>query len=448
MTAAAGLGLRGLVIEALGERHLLELAGWWRGFARRTTVVGITGSVGKTTVKELLVAILRTRGPTHCNYGSVNSGQWLARAVLGIRPWHRYAVIEMSGSKPGRMQQAARVVRPNIAVVTKIARTHTRSLPTLDEAAASKASLLDRLAPGGVAVLNGDDPRVAAMAERVAGPGQRVMLFGTSPGLDLRASNVTARWPERLAFTVEHHGTRATVATQLVGAHWLPSALATIAAAMACGVPLDEAAAALRDLQPYTARLQPVRLPSGAVMLRDDFNGSVDSLEVALEVLATASGVRRVLMISDITDLGTNFRHRFRHLASLLPGAADFVVFTGEHAAYGARRLLEAGFPSSAVRAIEDLREATRFATEELRDGDLVLLRGRTTDHISRVFLAQFGEVTCWRSSCDFLCICDDCPLLRAEPGPRYSIRRLYEKVSRSAQSLERKPSAQQGHGG
>ena len=389
------------------------MAGLWRAHAVRGRVVAVTGSVGKTTAKELIAAMLRTQSRTHMSLGSVNSSEWLARAMLGIRPKHRFAVLEVSaGGYPGQMREVAPFVRPDVAVIVALARTHTTVFTSLDGAAEEKAYLLDSLSPGGVAVLNGDDSRVAALATRARAKGHRVVSFGTTPGFDFRGLDATARWPERLSFTLEHEGRQMAVVTQLVGTHWLPSVLAALATAVTCGVRVEEAIEAVRYVAPSPSRLQPVQLPGGAVMLRDDFNGSVDTLERALDVLRTARVDRRVLMITDFTDFRANFHHRYRHLARLVPGTADHVVFIGEHAGYAERRLLEVGFPAAAITVAEDLREAAHFATEHLREGDLALIRGQMIHHVSRIFLDQVGEVRCWKSTCTLRKTCDRCPNL------------------------------------
>ncbi len=133
------------------------MAELWRRHAVRATVVGVTGSVGKTTTKELIAAMLRTRSRTHTNVGSANHGQWLARALLGIRPWHRFAVLEVSGGGvPGQMHESAPLVRPDVAVIVAIARAHTDVFATLDEAVEEKSYLLDWLRPGGAVMLRDD----------------------------------------------------------------------------------------------------------------------------------------------------------------------------------------------------------------------------------------------------------------------------------------------------
>jgi len=385
----------------------------WRRLLWRTTFIAITGSLGKTTAKECLGAILASRFRTAKTRANENNGVRIYLNVLRVRPWHRFAVLEVAGSAPGMIAPAARVVRPDIAVILTVARTHTTDFPTLDDHAAEKATLLAALPPGGLAVLNGDDPRVAAMADA----GQfRVRLFGTSPAAHVRAENVSSRWPARLTLDVQGAHGSVPIETQLVGTHWVTSVLAALATAESCGVGLHEAAAALRGVSPTRARLSPYVVPSGAIVLRDDYNASIDTLHTSLRVLGEASADRRMLVITDFSDSGTNQKRRRRHLASEVARTADVVVFVGDYAVYGRRRTIDAGLPPESVHAFASVQEAATFLRGTLGPGDLVLLKGRTTDHAARIFLAQLGEVTCWRSYCSKKMLCDDCWELRAPP--------------------------------
>ena len=144
-------------------------------------------------------------------------------------------------------------------------------------------------------------------------------------------------------------------------------------------------------------------------MLRDEYNGSVESLDPALAVLKDAEAVRRWLVASDFADTEENYRHRLRYLGAAAARTADVCVFTGEKSAYARRRAIEAGMSPDAVWNFLFLEEAATFLRENLRPGDLVLLRGRLTDKLSRLVLAQFAPVTCWKSRCGRRYICDHC---------------------------------------
>jgi UDP-N-acetylmuramoyl-tripeptide--D-alanyl-D-alanine ligase len=382
------------------------LAALWRRLLFRTTFIAITGSVGKTTTKELLAGILAVRARTFRSLGNQNSGFVLPLNILRVRPWHRFAVLEAGIAQPGEMRRLARALRPDVAVILAVARTHTARFSDLDQCAAEKALLLESLRPGGLAVLNGDDPRVAAMAGSAR---FRTCLTGPSPAFDVWADQVSSRWPDRLSFLAHAGNETCRIQTQQLGSHWVPALTAALAVAKHLGVPLEESASVVRCSAPYTARLEPVPLPCGAVMVRDDYSASIDTFEAALEFLREARAQRRILVLTDISDSAGNRRRRLRALATAVSGWLDILILCGDEHVYGRRKAIEAGLPPESAYGFQTLKEAADFLRRELRPGDLVLLKGRTTDHATRVFFALLGTVACWRAYCPKTMLCDGC---------------------------------------
>jgi UDP-N-acetylmuramoyl-tripeptide--D-alanyl-D-alanine ligase len=281
-------------------------------------------------------------------------------------------------------------MRPDVVVVLVVARTHINHFPTLEHTAAEKASLLDRLPPSGLAILNGEDPRVLAMADRCR---CRVVTFGRSPRFDFWASEVSARWPSRLTFRIHTATQSQWVKTNLVGEHWLSSVLG-----------------ALEQVQPYRARLQPLALPCGATLLRDDENGSVTALQEALGVMKEAEVPRRIAVLGDTWDSGLGEpRARLEDLGRRVAGTVDLAVFVGEYGHYAAEALIASGMKPEKVRSIPGLRETAEFLKSELRPGDLALLKGQYMQHLSRIYLAQLGPVQCWKMKCLEITPCERC---------------------------------------
>jgi UDP-N-acetylmuramoyl-tripeptide--D-alanyl-D-alanine ligase len=159
--------------------------------------------------------------------------------------------------------------------------------------------------------------------------------------------------------------------------------------------------------------MQPVQAPTGAIFLRDEYNGSPDTLRAALAVLQHAHTDRRVLVMSNVGDLAKSSRIRFIEMGELASQAADLAVFVSPLAHYAVKAAVAAGMKSECVRGFTDLQTATKYLKTELRSGDLVLLRGRATDHLSRIFFAQFGAIGCWKNHCRRTIICDFCPELQ-----------------------------------
>jgi len=401
---------------------LMYAAAWlWRTLLFRTTFIAITGSMGKTTAKECLAGILAAHFPTACSFANQNNYEGVPRSLLRVRPWHRFAVIEVAANGLGLMRRSARLVRPDIAIVLLVARNHMKDFRTLENVAAEKSMLLARLRPNGIAVLNGDDARVAAMAGSVD---QRVVWFGSSPAFDYRAAAASSKWPERFSFQLHAGPESRTVHTRLVGTHWKYSVLAAVAAADLCGVCLDDAITEVARIEPVAARMQPVRLPSGAVVIRDEFDGSIDALAKAFDVFASAAAERRILVISGVTDTTRGPRDRYRIIGRTIAGAVDIAVFIGDMAEHGVRGVVAAGMSPASAHSFASLWEAREFLAKELRRGDLVLLRGRVADHLQRLAFALAGPVACHRTDCEKRIICDLCPELGAvtplerEPAP------------------------------
>jgi UDP-N-acetylmuramoyl-tripeptide--D-alanyl-D-alanine ligase len=292
-----------------------------------------------------------------------------------------------------------------------VARTHTAAFASLEETATEKAQLLQHLSRKGVAILNADDPRVMGMAERCPAP---VKTFGQSANADLWADRISSTWPARLSLRVHAGPETRELATELVGVHWVTAILAALSVARHCGVRLDDAAAALARVRAFAARMQPVRLPGGAIVIRDEYNGSPPTLGAALRSFETFAAQRRVLVISGFSDSPKNSQARMRELGATAARIAGLAVFINrEHGRVGVKAAIEAGMRADCAVHFSDLQEAARYLAGELREGDLVLLKGRTTDHLSRVFFAQFGPIGCWKTRCRKTITCDFCEELR-----------------------------------
>jgi UDP-N-acetylmuramoyl-tripeptide--D-alanyl-D-alanine ligase len=363
----------------------------------RTTFIAVTGSLGKTTATECLAAVLASRFPTNATMEGRNARHHLAAIILRTRFRHRFTVIEVGAKLPGALRRAAWMVNPDVVVILSVTGTHTQSFRTLEETAAEKAQLLSRLGPEGLAVLNGDDPRVLALA---AHRRFQVQTFGTSPQSDLWASDVSSRWPARLSFCVHRETQSHPVTTRLVGEHWLPSVLAALAAALSCGVDLQSAIPAIERVEPPRGRKQPVLLPCGATMLRDEFNVSIASFPAASRVLQQADVPRRLIVLADVTDSRRKPAERLRDLAKQAARSADVLIIAGAHEERAVRAALTAGMKPQAVHGFTAVPETAAFLQSELRPGDLVLLRGCHTAQMSLLYFAQLGTVGCTQPHC------------------------------------------------
>lgn len=376
----------------------------------RTTFIAVTGSVGKTSCKDLIAQVLGVRYRVVRTRGSRNHYSGIAYTIFSVRPWHRFAVIEVGLDRPGQMVSFASAIEPDIAVWVSVARTHTMNFKSLDVTAREKSKLVEGLRPGGFGVLNDDN---AFIADYVPPPGVRVIRYGSTERSAMVPSDVSSRWPERLSLNVQPAGEEAfRLQTRFVGEHWTGSILPALVVARECGVPLKEAAAAIEKYETIPRRMSPVVLPNGATILRDENNGSVDTLAAALKVLEDATALRKILVMTDVSDSPEKPRKRVRDIGRAAAGVADAAIFLGEHSEYGKKGAIASGMREDQVWNFYNIEDAARHLRSEVRSGDLVLLRGRRADHTARMALSFTHEVTCWRNRCTKGMHCDECPQL------------------------------------
>jgi UDP-N-acetylmuramoyl-tripeptide--D-alanyl-D-alanine ligase len=379
------------------------LARAWRRQLRRTAVIAVTGTAGKTTCKRLLVHILERHGPVVATRGTGNRGWMLLRVVARLRPRHRAGVFETAAWGPDTLDEALWLLEPRIGVVTLVDKEHLSAFRTAEAVAREKVKLPAALPDGGLAVLNADDPRVRAMATATRA---RVVLVGRASDADLRAEEVTAGWPDTLRFTlVLPSGRRLPVKTRLYGEHWLPSVLSALAVALELGVPADDAAAALAAAEPEPHRLSERRTAGGVTFLEDDWNGSEYGFATAFEVLRTARARRRILVLGKVSDTRASHRVLYRRMVEAANTCADIAVFV-DAAAHHARRV-ETRIP---VHPFTTALEAQHFLAGILEAGDLVLVKSTCYGaHLERLALAFTDGVLCWRHACGRRHFCEDC---------------------------------------
>lgn len=354
----------------------------WRRLLFRTTFIAITGSSGKTTAKECLYAILAARCPSTKTRGSGRARYELPRTILRTRPWHRFAVAEIGIIEPGIMWRSALLFRPDIAVVLNVNSNHIESFRDLDTTAREKGRLVEGLTRRGVAILNGDDPRVSAMARRAP---DRSVLFGESDRFDFWAEAASSRWPARLSFEAHEHGDCCEIRTRFIGKHWTNAVLAAIAVARRCGIPLQDCVAPIARVPPYGARMEPLPVLSGATLLRDDQNGYLETFEACLGVLKDHKRGRSILIVSQITGMQTREQNRLRYIAERAADVCDVCVFVGRKSEYARRRAIAAGMATEQVRAFQEPHGVVEFLADETRSTDLIVLKGRISDALGRI---------------------------------------------------------------
>ncbi len=385
----------------------------YRGtLARRKRVIAVTGSFGKTTTARAVFAALGCRGPEPSQY---NMRGAVARALMAGGLGDRPVVVEVAAGKAGMMAAHARMLQPDITVVTCIGSEHVHAMGGLEKTRAEKSELVRILPETGTAVLNGDDSHVRWMRGVTRA---RVVTFGTGEDNQVRASGIVLDWPRGTRFTLHAAGQECEVRTKLIGRKMVYAVLAAVAVGLAEGLGLDRILPGLEALAPTTGRMQPVFLANGAVVLRDDHKSALETVEAALDVLAEIEASRRIVVLGDVSDHSGGVGPVYRHIGERVGRVASLAVFTTS-----SRRNLRP-YRAGAVHgglpreAIVHLRSSVRGIVELLRSelgpGDVVLLKGRFSEHLARVALALSGrDVRCDLPVCSTnMTTCDSCPML------------------------------------
>lgn len=402
------------------RRHRAQLA--------HIAFIAVTGSCGKTTTKDLIADVLASRYFGSKSAGSHNCGAGLIASLLAVRAEDEYFVQELGAWGPGTIEPGIELVRPQIAVVTNLRNDHYSSFHGPLGAQAEKGKLVAGLPATGTAVLNWDDGLVRELADRTPA---RVLPVGRSGQAELRAVNVTARWPQRLTFDAVHGAERVRVRTRLLGEHLLGSALAALAVGLVLDLPLVQAAAALETAEPTPRRMSAVTHPDGVTFIRDDFKAPADSLPEVLHFMREATATRKVGVFGQISDFRGRSRRTYSDAARHAIATLNAVVFVGErpvdhwglYCGSGAdqrqlRQQLGLGANGAGGRmyVFKTVEQATGFLSGYLRMGDLVLLKGSgPTDHLERILLSRQRPVSCWLARCGRINGCDDCELLTSD---------------------------------
>lgn len=360
----------------------------YRRWLHRTIFIGITGSAGKTTTKDLVACILeRHAGKVQRGLGSFNFPFNVARVVLKTRVTDAYCVTEIAlPNSDAGIDLPVAIFHPTVGVVTNIGGDHISAYGSLDAIAAEKSKLVKALPVTGIAVLNADDPRVLAMQSRCAG---RTITYGLNENAMLRGEAINAAWPNRLSFTVRWNGQTARVQTQLCGSHWVPVVLAALATCVALGVPLEAAAAAVADEKPYEGRMSPVELGDGVTFIRDDWKAPFWTIAPTCDFMRQARATRKVIVMGTISDFSGPDTKGYVKVARQALAVADCVLFIGSKASACLRAKRDA---NDQLFAFPSIRNASSFLEAYLQPGDLVLLKGSTrADHLERLIFRRTG---------------------------------------------------------
>jgi UDP-N-acetylmuramoyl-tripeptide--D-alanyl-D-alanine ligase len=363
---------------------LQELAAWWRSrFPVR--VVGITGSTGKTLAKETVADVLSRGFRVLRNEGNLNSESGLPMTLLNLDASHEVAVLEMSMYTVGEIARLAEIARPEVGVVLAVHPTHLERAGSIERIAQAKSELPAALPADGLAVLNADDPRVAAMREVTQA---EVRTFGLGPDADLRATEVTSRGVEGIEFLLTAPWGQRRIRSGTPGRHLVPHALAAAAVAERFGLPLEEVAVGLAAGSRASHRMEIIEAASGATVVDDTYNASPVSVRGALEFLAetpVAAGRRRLAVLGDMLELGPDEERLHRELGAVAAVHLDALLAVGPRARWIAEGASAAGLAQ--VLTADDTDQAALVLDRELAPGvgDLLLVKGSRGVELDRL---------------------------------------------------------------
>jgi UDP-N-acetylmuramoyl-tripeptide--D-alanyl-D-alanine ligase len=355
-----------LVLDTLDGLTALGRAGRARFQGR---VIAVTGSVGKTTTKEMLRTTLSAFGPAHAAEASYNNHWGVPLTLARLPPDAAFCIAEVGMNNPGEILPLALLASPHVAVITTIGSAHIGHMGSIEAIAEEKATLLDGMAPGGEGVLPADSEFLARLALHAPG---RTLTFGRASAADAHVVSMDLA-PEGTTVQAIVGGQAIAFCLAAPGAHLAVNALAVLAACHALGLDLTRAAAALERFEPGPGRGQQRRIRDGSVVLLDEsYNASTASVRAALDVLRILPAARRVAVLGDMRELGSFAQDEHASLASDVARSADLLYACGPLT----RILFDRVPPSLRGAHTDDAESLAPIVSAAIRPGDAVLVKG------------------------------------------------------------------------
>jgi UDP-N-acetylmuramoyl-tripeptide--D-alanyl-D-alanine ligase len=370
------------LLVASSLKALQQIAKFWRQ-KLNLAVVGITGSVGKSTTKELVAEVLGQRYRTLKNPGNLNNEIGLPLTLLSLSEGYQRAVLEMGFYVPGEIALLCELAQPRIGVVTNIGTVHASRAGSQEVIARGKAELVQSLPLGGWAVLNYDDSLVRQMASQTRA---RVFFYGLDPQADLWADEVEGLGLEGISFRLHFRREVLHIKVPMIGQHSVHTALRAAAVGLVDGLGWQDIVEGLRS-STTQLRLVAVRTPGGALLLDDTYNASPESTLAALNLLNELDG-RKVAVLGDMLELGQYEAQGHEMVGVRAARVAAELVTVGERAHIIASAARNAGMPPRRIHEFESSQEAITFLQAKLKAEDVVLVKGSRGMRMDRIVSA------------------------------------------------------------
>jgi len=364
-------------------RALLDLAADERGRMSGARVVGITGSNGKTSAKDLAAAVVGTRLRTHASPASFNNEIGLPLTLLGAVPGVEVVVAEMGARREGDVRLLCDVARPDAVVVTNVGVAHMGIFGSWDAIVRAGAEPVEWLGADGTAILNADDPVARSYAD---GSDANVITFGVDPGADVRAEDVELGADARATFTLHSADEREPVALAVPGEHMVSNALAAAAVGRWAGLTLSECAAALKGAGVARWRMETFTGPSGIVVVNDAYNANPESMAAALKATRwIAEGTRLAAVLGHMAELGPIAFEEHERLGELVVRiGVERLITVGDEARAIARAAIREGQLPEDVATYDDPMDAADDVRAWANPGDVVLVKGSRVAGLER----------------------------------------------------------------
>ena len=345
---------------------------WRRKLSPR--VIGITGSVGKSTTKEVVAQVLDERFRTLRNPGNLNNEIGLPLTILRLSGTHQMAVLEMGFFVPGEIRFLCEIALPHVGVVTNVGTVHAERAGSQEEIARGKAELVQSLppAPEGVAILNYDDPLVRGMQRQTKA---RVLFYGLTPEAELWADEVEGLGLDGVRFQMHYHGESMHVKIPMIGRHSVETALRATAVALVEGLSWQEVLAGLAHGRTQL-RLVAVRSQTGALLLDDTYNASPESMLAALNLLSELTSKRKIAVLGDMLELGQYERRSHEMIGRRAAQVADILVTLGSRGRMYAEAARTTTSRELKIFEFEDSEAVIDWLRKNLTDTDVALLKG------------------------------------------------------------------------
>ncbi len=364
-------------------KALQTIASVWRERLSGLRVIGITGSVGKSTTKELTANVLAARYPTLANESNLNNEIGLPLTMLKITEAHRCVVLEMGLYVPGDIAFLCGIAKPQVGILTMVGPVHLERAGSLEAIINGKAELVEALPADGTAILNYDDENVRAMASRTKA---KVFTYGLDPKADLWADNIEGLGLEGVSFDLHYAGETLHVHLPLLGQHSVHTAMRASAAGLVEGLNWQEILGGL--LTPSTQlRLVAVTGPRNSLLIDDTYNASPDSMIAALNLLGELDG-RKVAVLGDMLELGEFEEKGHRMVGARAVGTADLLLAVGAKAGWIADEAQAQGLPAEKIARFATAAEAGEYLKKSIGEGDVVLVKGSRALHLDEIVLS------------------------------------------------------------